>query len=53
MFNNKSDIIKKLNMKIAGTLPSFKADAPVEELKDEDKEKDKVWDVNMEGLTAK
>lgn len=53
MFNNKADIIKKLNMKIAGTLPNNKpaqADARVNE---EDKEEGKVWDVNMEGLTAK
>lgn len=40
---NKADIIKRVNMKIAGTLP--------EEPKKE--EEGKVWDVNMDGLTAK
>lgn len=46
---NKADIIKKLNMKIAGTLVE---PGPSNNQKDGDNE-GKVWDVNMEGLTAK
>jgi serine/threonine-protein kinase SRPK3 len=45
---NKADIIKRINMKIAGTLPSDAAQK--NGTADDDK---KVWDVNMEGLTAK
>jgi len=45
---NKGDIIKRVNMKIAGTLPP----AMVEKASEEEKG-DKVWEVNMEGLTAK
>ena len=48
---DKSDIIKKINMKIAGTLKNVeKKDQPKEE---ETKEGGKVWDINMEGLTSK
>ena len=56
MFNNKADIIKKLNMKIAGTLPEQKkTEEPVKTASAaaQEEEKDKVWEVNMEGLTAK
>lgn len=44
---DKSDIIKKINMKIAGTLKTDK-----KEQKEETKE-GKVWEVNMDGLTSK
>ena len=46
---NKGDIIKRINMKIAGTLPADAAQAG----KAEEDKGAKVWDVNMEGLTAK
>lgn len=44
---NKGDIIKRVNMKIAGTLPPSEVAKPAED------KGDKVWDVDMEGLTAK
>lgn len=50
---NKSDIIKRLNMKIAGTLVQPAQPTASEEQKQEEEEKAKVWEVNMEGLTAK
>jgi serine/threonine-protein kinase SRPK3 len=56
MFNNKADIIKRLNMKVAGTLPGIKPNGATEVTKEgneEEKEEGKVWEVNMEGLTAK
>lgn len=45
---NKSDIIKRLNMKIAGTLIE-----PAKTTGQDDEKGSKVWDVNMEGMTAK
>jgi len=51
MFKN-SDNIKRLNMKIAGTLAKPVKTINQNKENDEDKE-GKVWDTDMEGLTAK
>ena len=49
-----AEIIKKLNMKIAGTYKSDKKEPKAEEKVDEQanglKDKNKVWDVDMDGL---
>lgn len=49
---NKGDHIKKLNMKVAGTLVKPKVNSAAHAVEDDGKD-GKVWDVNMEGLTAK
>jgi serine/threonine-protein kinase SRPK3 len=48
---NKGEHIKKLNMKVAGTLVNPKTNSANHQTEDEVNQK--VWDVNMEGLTAK
>ncbi len=58
MFNNKADIIKKLNMKIAGTLPTVAATAQPESVvaaktAAEEEEEKEGKGAKFEGLTAK
>jgi len=48
---NKGDHIKKLNMKVAGTLANPKVNNQNKD--SEAAEHQKVWDINMDGLTAK
>lgn len=51
---NKGDHIKRINMKVAGTLANaINSDTRRLEQADAKDEEGKVWDVNMEGLTAK
>jgi len=47
-----SEHIKKLNMKVAGTLPKNKDKQKPSNNKDAG-DNEKVWEVNMEGLTSK
>jgi len=49
---NKGEHIKKLNMKVAGTLANPKVNSN-EHKQEPDSPNKKVWEVNMEGLTAK
>ena len=51
---NKGDHIKRINMKVAGTLVNpINSDSRRLEQAEVKDEEGKVWDVNMEGLTAK
>ena len=52
MFEHQ-DIIKKINMKIAGTLPTPSANASAEPAQSEEKKEEAAAAVNMDGLTAK
>lgn len=53
MFNGKAEIIKKLNMKIAGTLPIQKSNVGDKKELTEEEQNLNSWNVNMDGLTSK
>lgn len=52
---NKGEHIKRINMKVAGTLvnPLNSEKRVVENTDERQNEEAKVWEVNMDGLTAK